>query len=269
MRKIAVLIAIGGVALGTGLVVWLGAGKIWRALIAVGWGGFAVMIAWQFLIFLVLVTAWYVIYPGGRWLVLVWGRLVRDGATKILPFSGVGGLVFGARAIAIEGVSSTASIVSSLADLAAESLGEILFLLLGIVLLLAHRPKGAMFVPAVIGAALVVLGGGVLIWTERHSARLFQMISERVAQRWVMRGKKQSVEVEREFNRIFTSARRIGCAAGLHLVGWTSGGVALWICYRFLGATVGLLPCMAIEALLSAALSVALLVPIGPGVQEV
>lgn len=268
MRKVAVLIAIGGVGLGTGLVVWFGAGKIWDALTAVGWGGFSAMIAWQFLIFLVLATAWHVIYPGSGWLILVWGRLVRDGATKILPFSGVGGLVFGARAIAIEGVSSTASIVSTLADLAVECIGEIPFLLLGVVLLLASRPKGAVLVPAAIGAALVSLGGAVLIWAGRHSARLFQMVGKRVARRWAICSQKQAVEVEREFSLVFTSLRRIGCGAGLHLVGWTSGGVTLWICYSLLGANVGLMRCMGIEALASAALSVAFLVPLGLGVQE-
>lgn len=269
MKKVAVVIAIAGVGLGVGLVVWFGAGKIWQALTAVGWGGFAIIVAWQLVTFLVLGTAWHVVYPAGRWPVLVWGRLVREGAANILPFSEAGGLVLGARAIAIEGVPLAASIASSLADTAAEFIGEIPFILFGVVVLLAHGPKESVLIPAIIGASLVLAGGGALIWAERHSARLFQAIGKRIAKRWTRRGRAEAVEVEREFEGLFASARRIGCAAGLHLIGWMSGGVTVWICYSLLGAKVSLLSCIAIEGLLSAALVVAFLVPMGLGVQEV
>jgi putative membrane protein len=269
VRRVAILIALAGVGLGVGLVVWLGAGKIWHALMSVGWLGFAIIVGWQFLTFLVLATAWHVLCPGGRWLVLVWGRMVREGATNILPFSEAGGLVFGARAIALGGVPFTTSIASSLADIAAEFIGEIPFILFGVLVLLVHQPKGSMLIPVVIGAGLVLLGGAALIWAERHSAMLFQAIGKRVAKNWAKRGQKQAIEVEHEFERLFASTRRIGCAAGLHFAGWISGGVTVWICYNLLGAKVSVLTCMAIEALLSAALAVAFLVPIGLGVQEI
>lgn len=269
MKKVAILIAIAGVGLGIGLVIWIGAGKIWHALITVGWSGFAIIIGWQLLTFLVLATAWHLVCPGGRWPVLVWGRLVREGANNILPFSEAGGLAFGARAIVIEGVSLPMSLASSLVDIAAEFIGEIPFILFGVVVLLAHGVTEAVLVPVLIGVAIVLAGGAALIWAEQHSARLFHAIGTRIARRWTKRGQKQADDVEREFERLFASTRRIGAAAGLHFVGWLSGGVTVWISYRLLGAKVNLLDCMAIEGLLSAALVVAFLVPIGLGVQEV
>lgn len=269
MKKVAILIAIAGVGLSIGLVIWIGAGKIWHALITVGWSGFAIIIGWQLLTFLVLATAWRLVCPGGRWPVLVWGRLVREGANNILPFSEAGGLASGARAIVIEGVSLPMSIASSLADIAAEFIGEIPFILFGVVVLLAHGASEAVLVPVLIGAAIVLAGGAALIWAEQHSAKLFHAIGTRIAKRWAKRGRERAGEVEREFERVFASTRRVGAAAGLHFVGWLSGGVTVWISYRLLGANIDLLDCMAIEGLLSAALVVAFLVPIGLGVQEV
>ncbi len=38
-----------------------------------------------------------------RWLA-IWGRLVREGGETCLPFSEIGGLIFGARALMLGGV---------------------------------------------------------------------------------------------------------------------------------------------------------------------
>lgn len=269
MKKTIIVVAMVGVGLGVGLVVWLGADKIWRALVTVGWIGLGSIVGLQLLTFLVLAAAWHRFCPEGRYLVLVWGRLVREGAANILPFSEAGALAFGARAITIGGVPSTVSIASSLADVAAEFIGEIPFILFGVVVLLVRGPKGSLLIAVIIGAGIVIAGAVALIWAERHTARLFRAIGKRIAKRWAKRGQKQADEVEHEFDKLFDSTIRVGSAAGLHLLGWMSGGVMVWISYRFLGAKVDLLSCMAIEALLSAALAVAFLVPIGLGVQEI
>ncbi|HET6184210.1 MAG TPA: lysylphosphatidylglycerol synthase domain-containing protein [Acetobacteraceae bacterium] len=269
MKRTALLATIAGVGLAVGLVAWLGAGKIWHALLAVGWGGFALIVGWQFLVFVVLATAWRLLCPGGRWHVLVWGRLVREGGTNILPFSEAGGIAFGASAVALGGVRLPRAIASSLADVAAEFIGEIPFILFGLLILLSRDPKGSALWPVLAGVGLVLAGGVALIWAERHSARLFHAIGRRIAARWAWRAQKEADAVQHEFELVFSAPRRIGAAAGLHFLGWLGGGATVWLCYWLLGGKIGLLSCMAIEALLSAALAVAFLVPAGLGVQEV
>ena len=52
----------------------------------------------------VMGIAWGVLMPGIRMWVPIWGRLVRDAGSELLPFSQVGGYVLGARAITLAGV---------------------------------------------------------------------------------------------------------------------------------------------------------------------
>ncbi len=269
MKKTALLLAILGVALAIVLVVWLGAGKIVNAIAAVGWGGFAILVLWQLLTFVWLAFAWRRVCPGVSIRLLIFGRLVREGGANILPFSEIGGLAFGARVLTLEGVRFERAVASSIADVAAEFIGEIPFILFGFAMLIAHSPGSSLLLPIGIGLALVIVGGGALIWAERHSERLFHAIGRRIAARWAKRAESQAVNIQHDFEHLFTQPRRIGAAAAIHLGGWIAGGLTVWIAYRLLGGQIEVVSAMAIEGLLSAALAVAFLVPGGIGVQEV
>ncbi len=268
MKKTSVILAIGGVALAVVLVVWVGAGKIVRAVTAVGWWGFAGLVVWQLGMFLLLASAWRRVCPGVRLRTLVWGRLVREGGPNILPFSEVGGLAFGARAIMLAGVTPERAVASSIADVAAEFIGEIPFILFGVIMLMARGPDTSLVLPVGIGLALIAAGAAALIWAERHSARLFDAVGRGIAARWAHRAERQAVAVQHEVEHLFSQPRRIGAAAAIHLAGWVGGAVTVWMAYRMLGGRIDVVSAMAIEGLLSGALAVAFLVPGGLGVQE-
>jgi glycosyltransferase 2 family protein len=268
VKKTAILLALAGVALAIGLVIWLGAGKIVRSVIAVGWGGFAILVAWQFVVFVVLALAWHRFCPRARVRTLIWGRLVREGGANILPFSELGGLAFGARAITLGGVKWETAVASSLADVAAEFIGEIPFILFGVLMLLLRGRGSSLVLPIAVGLGLLVAGAAALIWAERHSERLFHAIGSRIASRWARKAEREAIAIEHEFEHLFTPARRVGAAAGIHFAGWVGGGVTVWLAYWLLGGNIDMVSAMAIEGLLSGALAVAFLVPGGLGVQE-
>jgi putative membrane protein len=268
MKRLSIILAILGVGLGIGLVIWLGAGKIVHALTTVGWSGFGILVGWQLLVIVLLGGAWRVLCPGARLWATIWGRLVREGGTNILPFSELGGLAFSARTVMLGGVKWPVAIASAIADVAAEFIGEIPFILFGCIALVTHHPNGSLVLPLALGVGLIVLAGVALIWAERHSAKLFHAVGKRIAARWAQRAERQADRVEQEFERLLAAPRRMGIAATIHLAGWIGGGVTVWIAYRLLGAQVDLLSCMAIEGLLSCALAIAFLVPAGIGVQE-
>jgi putative membrane protein len=268
VKKSAILLALLGVALAIGLVVWLGAGKIVRSVASVGWGGFAILVGWQFLMFVLLAFAWRRLCPGARLRTLVWGRLVREGGANILPFSEVGALAFGARAITLGGVKWERAVASSIADTAAEFIGEIPFILFGFVMLLVRGPGSSLVLPLAIGLALLAAGVPALIWAEKHSARLFQAIGRRIAARWAREAAREASIIQHDFEHLFSQPRRIGSAACIHLAGWAGGGVTVWMAYRMLGGHIDVASAMAVEGLLSGALAVAFLVPGGLGVQE-
>lgn len=268
MKRLSILLALLGVGLGIALVLWLGAGKVIHAVTSVGWSGFAILVAWQLVIFILLAEAWRLVCRHGRFGALVFGRLVREGGTNIMPFSEIGGIAFGARAIMLTGIRWPRAIASSLADITAEFVGELPFILFGFIMLVARKPHSSLIGPLTGGVALILLGAAGLIWAEQHAHRLFHGLGRRIAARFSNAAAKGADEVEREFNIIFSSARRLGAASGLHLLGWIGGGVTVWLAYHLQGGHIGIFAAMAIEGLLSAALAVAFLVPAGIGVQE-
>src|SRR5579883_1032498 len=122
MKTSAKIAALIGLAAATAVVVWLGAGQIWKALSSLGWTGLAEVVGWQFAVFLVMGLAWWIVCPGGRLWVVAWARLVREGGLTCLPLSVVGGFVFGARALVVGRVGFATAIASSAADVIAEGI---------------------------------------------------------------------------------------------------------------------------------------------------
>jgi hypothetical protein len=91
-----------GLALTVGMVFYVGVGGLEKAVETVGWGGFLVFGGYSLLVFVPLGLAWWVVAPGEpirRAGLFVWGRIVREAASDVLPFSQVGGLVVGVRAL--------------------------------------------------------------------------------------------------------------------------------------------------------------------------
>ncbi len=63
MRRIAVLAFIAGIAVITALVVSRGAGAVWHALAAIGWGGFAIVCLIHLALVVLMGISWLVIVP--------------------------------------------------------------------------------------------------------------------------------------------------------------------------------------------------------------
>ena len=268
MKKIPIILALAGVGLAAGLVVWLGAGKIVGAVLSIGWWGFGIIVAWQLALYVVLAAAWRAVCPNASLWSVIWGRLVREGGSNILPFSEFGGLAFGARALTLAGVRWSLATASSIADVSAEFIGELPFLLFGIAILVTRGEGSSFILPLAIGVLLLVFAVGALIWAEKHSTRLFHGVGRRIAARWLHKAAKRADEVQHEFEALLAQPRRIALAVVIHLAGWIGGGVTVWITYRLLGGKINLTDSIALEALLSGALAVAFLVPGGLGVQE-
>jgi len=125
VKTLSVALAVLGLLLGTLLIGWFGAGRVLAGAFSVGWGGFTVVLGWQLLLFAVLGLAWDAIVPRRQarlvWL-FIWGRMVRDASANCLPFSQVGGFVFGARAVTLHGVSWSLATASTVVDVTAEFL---------------------------------------------------------------------------------------------------------------------------------------------------
>jgi putative membrane protein len=271
LKKLSIMLALAGLLLGTALIGWFGFGRVIAGVQRVGWGDFALIVGWQLVLFVVLGLAWDAIVPAREsrrpW-VFVWGRMVRDASANCLPFSQVGGFVFGARAATLHGVSWSLATASTVVDVTAEFLAQLAFTAIGLGILLARAPDSSLAVPLEVGLGLAVAAGVALIWLQQAAAPLFASLGRRIAGRWFEDAQDRVQVLQAELSLIYGHTARLAVGFTGHLIGWIGTGVAGWIAYRALGVSIDFDDALAIEALLAAAAAVAFLVPVNAGVQE-
>ena len=229
------------------------------------------IVGWQLVLFVVLGLAWDAITPGRefrRLWVLIWGRMVRDASANCLPFSQVGGFVFGARAVTLHGISWSLATASTVVDVTAEFLAQIAFTAIGLAILLARAPQSSLAVPVEVGLGLAVMAGVALIWLQQGAAPLFATSADALPRAGSGIPQDHAQVLQAELSLIYGHAGRLALGFSLHLLGWLGTGVAGWITYRAVGVPIDFDDALAIEALLSAAAALAFLVPVNAGVQE-
>ncbi len=271
MRKLSYALALSGLLLATLLVGWFGVGRVLAGVLSVGWRDFGIIVLWQLLLFAVLGLAWDAIVParaGRRPWIFVWGRMVRDASANCLPFSQVGGFVFGARAVTLHGIDWPLATASTVVDVTAEFLAQLAFTGIGLAILLARAPRSELAVPLEVGLALAVMACIAFVWLQRGAADLFGRLGRRIAGRWFDDAQERVQVLQTELTLIYGHTARLALGFTLHLAGWIGTGAAGWITYRALGVGLDFDDALAIEALLSAAAAVAFLVPVNAGVQE-
>lgn len=269
MNRVLILgLFFAGLALATSAVVWLGAGKIFHAILAIGLRGILFVIAWQLFVYVVLGLAWRFVFPGAPLWLVVWGRLVREGAENCLPFTELGGLVSGTRAVMLGGARLPRAAASNIVDVIVEGIGLAPFMLLGLTVLVARAPHATLVWPMG-GGLLILLAGGAACYVLRERlSRLLRWISTRLLRPWTKDAPQRARELQGEIEKLFAQRGRIAGASSLHFLAWCCGGGNVWIAYRLLGAHVGPLAALGIESLLSSVLAIGFLIPGALGVQE-
>lgn len=271
MRRLSYVLALVGVLIALLLVAYFGLGNVVTAVSRIGWSEFGVILSWQLVMFVVLGLAWDVIAPTRalrRAWVLIWARMVRDASANCLPFSQVGGFIFGARAATLHGIEWHTATASTVVDVTAEFLAQIAFASIGLGILLARAPASGMAVPVEIGIGVAVVACFAFVWVQRGAAPLFARLGRRIAAGWFDDAQERVSVLQAELGLIYGHTGKLACGFLVHLVGWLCTGVAGWITYRALGVDIDFDDALAIEALLAAAAALAFLVPVNAGVQE-
>ena len=281
MKHLSYVLALAGVSIGVVLVAWFGVGNVATAVGRIGWPEFALIVGWQFVLFAILGLALYAIVPAPRWrrttlpplafplpALPVWGRMVRDASANCLPFSQVGGFIFGARAITLHGVEWHTATAATIVDVTAEFLAQIAFACIGLLILVLRAPGSGIAGPVEIGIVLAVLACGGFVWLQRGIGTVFVKLGGLIAGNRFEDAKEQVEILRVELGLIYGHTGRLVLGFSIHLLGWFCTGVAGWIGFHALGVPLSFNDALAIEALLSAAAAVAFLVPVNAGVQE-
>jgi len=268
MKILSILLALAGLLIATAIVAWTGIGAVKQAVLTAGLGGFALFTLCQFMLFLILGTAWQVLTPEIRLQKLIYSRMVRDAASNCLPFSHLGGIALGVRTAILNGVPWARAAASSTADVTAEFFAQISFALMSLAWLLWRVPGSAIIRP--VGLALVaavpVIAAFFLV--QRGAGSAFAFLGKQITGDWGEKADHGAGKIDAAFAEIYAAPRRLAWSAGLHVLGWWGAGVASFVAFRALGTHIGLLDAMAVEGLVDAAMIFAFIIPGQLGAQE-
>jgi putative membrane protein len=260
-----------GLALLTLVVAAVGYRSVLAAIARAGLSGFAAYTLYWPLVILVLGAAWLAVAPGlgpKGFGVLLWARLLREAGSDILPFAQVSGFLLGARVARTEGISEDLVVASTIADVTAELIAQVLYTVLGVTLLVVQLRGGPH------GASLVWPMAGALGFLA-FAACAFLLVQGRgvtwlggLARRWWPDSVGRADAVRAALDAIYSRPLRLLTALTLHSLGWVGSGLGSWIALQFMDAHAPLWAVLAVESLMYAARGVGFILPGGLGVQE-
>jgi putative membrane protein len=262
--------AILGFALAVFVILHVGLSPVLHAVGRVGTPGFVIICAVALLLLPVLAAGWYVLVPeAAGFAAFVVGRQIRDSSGDVLPFSQFAGIVIGARAAVLRGVAAPVAFASMIADVTTELMAQLAFILVGIVIFVQALPfasgSSTLANAMVIALALMVPGTGIFVALQRRGGRMAETLAERFLPQWI----RQAATLHDAIDRIYAARDRVAASSLIHLAGWLGSGVGTWIMFRLMGGRIGILPAIAIEALLGGLRSIFVFVPSAIGIQEV
>lgn len=268
MKSVPLIIAGLGIAATAGLVGYFGAGAVVHALVTIGLLGFAIVCAIHLGLIAVMGVAWRALLPGARWWVPVWGRLMRDSGSEVLPLSQVGGYVLGARALALFGVSATDAVATSIVDITLEFIAQVAYTALGLELLLQLQPDSTVVMPVAIGLGVATLVAVAFLGAQRRAIPIMDRIARSLGQGWAERTAAGAAALNEALADTYRNRAGLFWSFLLHLTCWVAGAVEAWIVLGLAGSPLPFSAVLVIESLLYAARSVAFIVPNAVGVQE-
>ncbi|HEY0105427.1 MAG TPA: lysylphosphatidylglycerol synthase domain-containing protein [Rhizomicrobium sp.] len=270
--KLGVVLA---AAVGLALFVWLfadiGVGQVFAAVVSVGIGGFALLCVAGFAVVALMGLAWLALIPQDNprdALTYILGRQTRDSAGDILPFSQLGGIVIGARAVILRGVSPALAFASAITDVTTELMAQIVFVLLGIALAIAQLRASAATAPYVdgliLGTLLLVPGIAAFVILQQRGSRF----AEALAGRFLPAALHHTAAFSEQMRAMYDSKSRLAASSTIHLLSWIASAGLIWLSVRLIGHRIDFFSCIAIEALLAALRSATVFIPAAIGVQE-
>jgi glycosyltransferase 2 family protein len=268
MRRVSAVAAILGFALIGALVAHFGAGAVTRSLFAIGWGGFATICLIQLALIAVMGIAWWALLPGTRLLIAIWGRLIRDSASEVLPLSQVGGYVLGARAITLAHVSGNTAAATTIVDVSLEFFAQLAYTAIALAWLLHLAPQSRFAAPVAIGLGIAgCLAIGFLI-AQRRGLDVLGRFARALGRGWAEWPAAGAAALHGAIDEVYRRPARLWASFALHLACWIASAAEIWLALRFAGVPLGFGVVLVIESLLYAARSVAFAVPNAVGVQE-
>lgn len=254
-----------------GLTLWSGADLVGQAIVSAGWAAVLVVIAR-----IVAVAAagggWWLLFPPDirpSLTACVLLRFVREATNALLPLAQIGGDFIGARCLALHGTKGTVAAASVIVDVLIQAATQLMFALIGLMLLIMVGGNELVAWPVAIGIAIAIpaLGASFMVQGERGQRVVKKLLTFVAPSReWQVFG-----AIDELFARLGAfNADRIRLLRSFfwHLIGWFVGALEVWIVLHFMGYPVSYEQAVIIESLMHAVRGAAFAVPGALGAQE-
>jgi glycosyltransferase 2 family protein len=269
MKFWAIVALLAGLALAVFVVMHIGVAQVFDAVTRVGWAGFLLILLAAMPMIALLALAWRSLV--GRlapfWVFFA-SRQLRDSATDLLPFTQIGGVVIGARAGILGGIPAIKAYSSTVVDITAELVAQVAFTILGLLIGLTRLRASAELAgyadAMILGTALLVPALAAFVVLQRKGSKL----AAAMAARFLPKAVAQTEQFTAEIEALYRQPKRLAMASTFHLLAWIASAVWLWVIFRLCGASIGVMDCIAIEAILAALRAVTVFIPAAIGVQE-
>ena len=271
VRRVVVIAALVGLAVSIVIVVKAGFGEIAAiAINRIGWRGLLAMCATYLPGVAVLGAAWLVLDARARpseWLTLFFARLVRDASGELLPFSSLGGFVFGARAAILGGMEPAMAISTTVVDVTAEFISQLGYAAVGLALLGAG-PEALESQRLLASSLLGLAAGGIgavafIVFQHRASGFIEREVAKRAPSALA-----QTSAVTASVHALYEKPWRLIFSTVLHFIGWILGAVGVWGGLWLAGQHMSLRIILGLESLVYVVRTMTFAAPMGLGVIE-
>jgi putative membrane protein len=270
MKAAAGLALILGLMLFAGLTLYEGAGEVARAFTTVGFGVLWIAalrlaqtglsgFAWEALIAPPRPSLWT--FCKLRW--------VRESINSLLPVAQVGGDVFGARLLHKSGVSGGVAAASVIVDVLAMTATQVVFTLIGVVLLLRSGAKPDLSL-SLFFAALLMAPALAGFWLAPRLLAMGWMdrLAEKVENQTGWAAIAGLPALREGLDSILRRRAGLAAALGWHMFIWFFGVLESWLILQMLGEPRSFAVAVTIESLGHAVKAAGVIVPGAWGVQE-
>lgn len=269
-RAASVVAAIVGLIIALSVIGYFNFGGVLTAIRPIGATGFLAVVAAQVGLFIPLGLAWWLLSScaPARAPAFVWGRLMREAASDVLPFSQLGGMAIATRVAVLGGVGAAEAFGSCVVDITFEVIAQLIYTLIGVALL-AHQLGfdariNHILAPMLVGVATVAVCVGGFIFLQRRGLNWVEALVGRLAPSVG----SQAGAVIRVVEAAYGKPLALWGCLGLHMFCWFGAAGGTWLILSFIGRPLPYLSVVAMESLLFAIRNAAFFVPSGLGVQE-
>ena len=194
--------------------------------------------------------------------------MLREAVSDLLPFSQVGGIVVGTRALIQSGIPTAPVYSALIVDLTTEMASQLVFTLFGLSMmttLLIDAPLAPTLRALILGGTAAMLGAVILFFLAQRPALL---LAERVAKHFLPKTATTITDLLEELRSAYASRGRVLIAFGLNMIGWIASALGAWLVLFLMGAPISIWSVLSLESLIFTLRSVAFAIPGAIGVQE-